>query len=276
MNQENQIQETPLVEQLHRLIQAVETSGRVILPRTNVELLQSIVEAAARIFGAGGASIALLDDATQELVFMVANNAGDQSIVGMRIPMNKGIAGYVAMTGQPMAISNVQQDARFNREFAEKTGYIPSSILAMPLVSGDRVIGVMEVLDKLNAASFGIQDMELLAIFAGQAAIAIHQSQQMDRLEEVLLTGLKNLATSDPDHPSGELFSALENQPKVAEDLIGLAEMIKDISAIGERERKTCMQILAVFREYSRSRSDTSSLTSLTDLTGRNSDIYDF
>jgi hypothetical protein len=90
------------------------------------------------------------------LEFKVAYGEGSRDLVGVRIPLNQGIAGYVAMSGQPIAISDVDQDARFNRDFARSTGYVPRSILATPLMAGDRVLGVMEILDKINAPAFGM------------------------------------------------------------------------------------------------------------------------
>ncbi len=143
-------------------------------------------------------------------LFKVAFNSGDENVIGMRTPMDKGIAGYVVMTGQPIAVSNVQQDSRFNREFAEKTGYIPRSILATPLLSGEKVIGVMEVLDKINATSFGMQDMEMLGLFAKQAAIAINQTQQFDQISESLIRGLKELAKNSGEEEPQALVDALE------------------------------------------------------------------
>ena len=163
------------------------------MPRSNDELLRSIVEAAQGIFGAAAASIALVNEKQQTLDFKVSVGAGNENVVGMSIPLGKGIAGYVAMTGQPIAISNLQQDARFNKDFAQSTGYVPRSILATPLLRGDQVIGVMEVLDKIDAPSFGMQDMELLGIFARQAAIAIHQSQQYEQIGEALVRGIDEL-----------------------------------------------------------------------------------
>ncbi|HEX9013838.1 MAG TPA: GAF domain-containing protein, partial [Anaerolineaceae bacterium] len=99
-----------LREQLLRLLRAIDASGRAVLPRQDQALLQSIVEAAARIFGAAAASIALVDEAGETLEFVVSYGAGSEAVVGMRIPVNRGIAGYVAMTGQPLATSNVQKD----------------------------------------------------------------------------------------------------------------------------------------------------------------------
>jgi GAF domain-containing protein len=248
-----------LAGQLQRLIQAIEASGRALLPGSNRSLLQSIVDAAARIFGAAAASIALVDEKQQVLEFMVSAGIGNENVVGIRIPLDAGIAGFVVMTGQPIAISNVQQDARFNQEFAKSTGYVPRSILATPLVWGDRVLGVMEVLDKIDAPSFGMQDMELLGLFAHQAAIAIFQSQQIDGIGEALVRGLKQLATADPAAESADLVRALEDgsaDEARAHDVLALADVFNAVSELGEAERKTCLLILTAFGDYARAKSD--------------------
>jgi len=258
-------QNDKLAEELKRLLLAIEASGRAVLPSSGEALLRSIVEAAARIFGAAAASLALVDEKKQTLEFKVSVGVGNENVVGMSIPLDKGIAGYVAMTGQPIAISNVLQDARFNQDFAKSTGYVPRSILAVPLLLGERVIGVMEVLDKISAPSFGLQDMELLAMFAHQAAIAIFQSQQIENLGEALVSGLKRLAEVEPtagqesrstSEPS-LILSALEGNGEDtvrAREMLVLADLFNEISGLGEAERKACLQIMATFAEYGRSK----------------------
>ena len=254
-----------LAAQLRALLAAIEASGRAILPGSNQALLQSTVDAAARIFGAAAASVCLVDEQEEFLEFKVAYGAGRDDILGLRIPVNQGIAGYVAMTGQPIAVSNVQQDARFSKDFASSTGYVPRSILATPLISGDRVIGVMEVLDKIDAPSFGMQDMELLGLFAHQAALAIHQSQRLDHLSAALVEGLSRIvAEHDGDGgarsapASLELLSALagaqDGAGESAEDLLAMADMFRAIAAGGPRERQACLQILATFAGYLQAR----------------------
>ena len=242
-----------LAEQLERLVRSIQASGRAVLPRNNDALLQSIVAAAARIFGAAAASIALINETKGTLEFKVATGAGNTDIIGKSFPLDKGIAGYVAMTGQPIAVSNVEQDPRFAQDFAKSTGYVPRSILAMPLLLGDRVIGVMEVLDKIQAASFGVQDMELLSLFARQAALAIDQSQNFDRLNEALILGLERLVANDAATDASELLQALGklNQERLAaRDLLTLADLFNQISYLGTAERRTCIKILAAFAEY--------------------------
>lgn len=245
--------ETTLEKQLQLLLASIESSGRAIVPQTDNALLQSIVDTAARIFNAAAASILLVNEKEQVLEFKVAFGASNRDLVGLKFPMDKGIAGYVVMSGQPLSISNVRQDARFNQDFAKSTGYIPNSILATPLLAGERIIGVMEVLDKVNEASFGIQDMELLALFAQQAALAIDNSIKNNLIKGALVLGLKRLAEDEITPAPDELLQVLETAGEVQTDaeLLALADLFKAISRLGEKERKACLEILKVFAEYS-------------------------
>jgi transcriptional regulator with GAF, ATPase, and Fis domain len=248
--------EEKLSEQLQRLLAAIEASARAVSPKPKDALLQSIVDAAGHIFGAAAASILLVNEQEGLLEFKVAYGASDHDLVGTKFPLDKGIAGYVVMTGQPMAISNVRQDARFNQDFAKSTGYVPTSILATPLLAGERVIGVMEVLDKLEAASFNMQDMGLLGLFANQAALAIEGSQQMDQIRNTLVLGLKRMVSADSSQPLPDLMKALQENladRQETSDLLALADAFNEISALGEPERRACLQILKTFAEYRRS-----------------------
>jgi len=246
----------PLAQELRRMVQALAAAGRASLPGSPDELLNSIVEAAARIFGAAAASILLVNEAEGILEFKVAYGASNRDLVGMRIPLNQGIAGYVAMSGQPIAISDVTQDTRFNRDFAKSTGYVPRSILATPLLVDDRVVGVMEVLDKINASSFGMQDMELLGLFARQAALAINQAQNIEDIYAVLLHSLKLLSTSDPDHITESLLASEKDSSMSGahKDLLKIADQLNELSRLGEAEREMAVKILEAFSAYSQNK----------------------
>jgi GAF domain-containing protein len=253
----NAMSEDALTDQLHRLVRAIELGGKAVLPTSDDELLRSVVSAAARIFGAGAAAILLVDEAQDCLVFRVEVGNKEADLVGTRIPLDKGIAGYVAMTGQAIAVSNVQQDKRFNLDFAKTTGYIPKSILAAPLLLDDHVIGVLEVLDKIESSSFGMHDMELMGLFAHQAALAIRQSQQLDTIGDALERGLKKLAEGEGLPDSAPLVEALAEARRdgpETEDLLALAGLFNDLSQLGPAERRAALQILAALAEYGRSR----------------------
>lgn len=140
-------------------------------------VLRSVVEAAVLLFEAEAASMALFDAARNVLVFRVAAGPHGQGVVGLEIPPDRGLVGYVFSTGQALAISDVAADPRFGRAFAEQTQYVPRSIVAVPLLDDRGTIGVLEVLDKRNEAAFSLRDVELAGVFARQASVAIRASR---------------------------------------------------------------------------------------------------
>jgi GAF domain-containing protein len=136
-------------------------------------LLRSIVDVARAIFRARAASVFLLDGETDELVFEAVSGEGEESLVGRRFPSSTGIAGWVLVTGQSLVLDDVSADPRFAAQAAESTGYVPKAIMAVPLVSGERTLGVLEVLDRPSGERFTMDEADLLGMFATQAAIAL-------------------------------------------------------------------------------------------------------
>jgi GAF domain-containing protein len=137
------------------------------------ELLQSIVSTAQALFGAAASSVFLLDEATDELVFEAVSGQGEEFLVGMRFPAGRGIAGWVVTSGEPMVVDDLTRDGSFARDLAESTRYVPDSLMAAPLVHGSRVLGVLEVLDPVPQSRSSLGELDLLALFARQAAIAL-------------------------------------------------------------------------------------------------------
>lgn len=187
-------------------------------------ILRSIVDATASLFDAEAASIALVED-DGRLRFRVAAGDRGQGVLGMTVNPGEGVAGYVASTGQPLALTDVARDPRFGRTTAEATGYVPNSILAVPLELDDRVIGVLEVLDKRNGGAFDLADIARAAIFARQAAVAIDTSRVERDVRRMLADGLAAIAGDGTDdvaaivagaigsgHPDGPAFWSLVDQ----------------------------------------------------------------
>ena len=136
-------------------------------------LLQTVVETARAIFAAQAASIFLLDPARENLVFEAVSGAGEAHLVGMRVPVDQGLVGWVMASAQPIAVDDVDNDPLFARKVAESTGYVPRSILAAPLLIDGESIGVIEVLDRTSDARGELNDLDILGLFAGQAAIGL-------------------------------------------------------------------------------------------------------
>jgi GAF domain-containing protein len=144
-------------------------------------LLRSIVEVARAIFKAKASSVFLLDEETDELVFEAVAGEGAETLIGQRFPSSTGIAGFVLVSRQPLVIEDVLQDPRFSREAAESTGFVPKGLMAVPLLHEERALGVLEVLDRPKDARFTLAEMQLLGLFANQAAIALDLLQRARR-----------------------------------------------------------------------------------------------
>ncbi len=149
-------------------------------------LLQSIVEVARAIFKAKASSIFLLDEIADELVFEAVSGQGQESLIGERFPSSTGIAGFVLVSRQPLVIEDVLADPRFSREAAEGTGFVPKGLMAVPLLHEERALGVLEVLDRPRDSKFSLAEMELLGLFANQAAIALDLLQRARRAKDAL------------------------------------------------------------------------------------------
>jgi GAF domain-containing protein len=150
------------------------------------QLLQSVVEVARAIFGAQASSIFLLDEEADELVFEAVAGHGAETLLGKRFPSSTGIAGWVLVTRQPIVIEDVAEDPRFAKGVAEETGYVPKGLMAVPLLHEERVLGVLEVLDRPQRSQFSLVEMDLLGLFANQAAIALDLLQRARRAESML------------------------------------------------------------------------------------------
>src|SRR5205085_5340561 len=105
-------------------------------------------------------------------VFEAGAGSGPDELVGRRFPSSRGIAGWVLVTRQPLVIEDVSQDPRFAKDVASDTGYVPKGIMAVPLLHEERSLGVLEVLDRPAQAAFTLAEMDLLGLFANQAAVA--------------------------------------------------------------------------------------------------------
>ncbi len=140
---------------------------------TERSLLQSIVEVARSVFGAAAASVFLLDEQTDELVFQAVAGEGEEQLVGTRFPRGTGLAGWVAMSGQPLLVDDVTQSPQFARDAAESTGYVPSSIMAAPLIRNGECIGVLEVLDRGSRARGELSDVDLIGMLATEVALSL-------------------------------------------------------------------------------------------------------
>jgi hypothetical protein len=159
----------PLAEQRGESL--VETA----LDRSDVEaqLLSAIVKASAGVFEAAACSIALVDPVTNELVYQASWGAGAKEIVGVRLPPGKGLAGSVVQSGEGLAVPDCRNDPRFQAQIAAGTGYVPYTMLVLPLQSGGRTIGALSVLDRRDGNPYTTDDIPRGTLFAELTVVAL-------------------------------------------------------------------------------------------------------
>jgi predicted Ser/Thr protein kinase len=136
-------------------------------------LIEAVVRTAAGVFEAAAASIALIDRTTQELVFEAAWGAGAKEIVGVRLAPGVGIAGAVVASGEGQAVPECRSDPRFAKQIAAGTGYVPYTMVVVPLKREGRVVGALSVLDRRDGGPYGAGDVERANLFAELAIAAL-------------------------------------------------------------------------------------------------------
>jgi GAF domain-containing protein len=168
-------------------LRAAVAAGVLASEEAHRRLLQATVEVARGIFSAKAATVFLYDGETDELVFEAVAGAGSNSLIGERIPSSTGIAGWVLVTRQPLVLEDVTEDPRWGGQaIAERTGYTPKGLMAVPLIHEEDPVGVLQVLDRPQQVRFSLEEMDLLGLFANQAAIALDLLGKARRARGVL------------------------------------------------------------------------------------------
>ena len=146
--------------------------ARSLVTRRNLDdILNLIIESSCDVLRADRASVFLVDEIKQELYIRVAKG---EEMLEIHFPIDKGIAGHVATNGETLNIPNAYDDARFNADVDKKTGYKTKSILTMALDTGDKIVGVIQVINKENDLAFDDYDKNVLGALAAQAAVSIN------------------------------------------------------------------------------------------------------
>jgi GAF domain-containing protein len=195
-------------------LRAAVAAGVLASEEAHRALLQATVEVARGIFHARAASVFLYDEETDELVFEAVAGEGSDTLIGQRLPSSTGIAGWVLVTRQALVLDDVRQDPRWGgREIADRTGYVPKGLMAVPLIHEEEAVGVLNVLDRPQESRFTLEEMELLGLFGNQAAIALDLLQKSRRAKAVLESGDSDSALLAR---VAENLDALEGQRRAA------------------------------------------------------------
>ena len=151
------------------------------------KLLQLIMRSAAELLQAESGSLLLVDEDSGDLSFEVVTRAGDEDLVKTRVPAGHGLAGWVVENARPLMVENPGEDPRFYPGIDEASGFTTRNVVALPLKVRDRVIGVVEVVNKRDEQPFTEWDRDLALALADQAAIAIENARLYGRLADAVI-----------------------------------------------------------------------------------------
>lgn len=173
---------------LNRYQQLIEISEDLASTLNLETLLNRIVHVAADLCSAEAASILLYNESNHQLHFEAASNLEFPYMRGLMVPVETSIAGWIVTQRQPVIISDAQQDPRHFKHIGEVTSIQTNSLLGVPMITKDKVIGVLEAINKLSG-QFSQEDQELLMALGSQAAVAIENArlfQQSDLISELV------------------------------------------------------------------------------------------
>lgn len=165
-------------------------------------LLDLILDNAIELLDTQAGTFMLKTDDTGELEFRVVRGPSSQDLLGKRLPIGAGLAGTAAQTGRPVLVNRVREDSRWFDQVDASTRFETESILTVPMLRQNTVLGVLQVINRRNGAPFNEEDQMLLTAFAGQAVVALENARllaQTDRALQERVVELSMLQQLDRD-----------------------------------------------------------------------------
>jgi signal transduction histidine kinase len=214
-------------------------------------LLQSMMQVTQTALRSEACTLMLLDEDRRELIFEIPLGEKQDELHRFRIPLDQGLAGWVARTGRPAIVNDLRNDPRFLAEVDASSGFLTRAALCVPLLVRGQVIGVLEVLNKQDSAPYTTNDLALLTTLAGQAAVALDNARLFRSLREEherLLAAeeevRKNLARDLHDGPAQDLAAismGLEVTRRLLE--LDLARARRELDGVESLARRATRQI---------------------------------
>jgi HD-GYP domain-containing protein (c-di-GMP phosphodiesterase class II) len=225
----------------------MELSALVNSTLDSMEIRERAIEAATTLADAEAGSLLLIDPETGELFFEVALGEKGETLKKVRLSKGQGIAGSVAQTGEPVIVNDTQSDPRFFKGADEKSAFMTRNMVCVPLKTKDKVIGVLETINKKNGL-FDDEDRRVLSALANQVAIAVENAALYQELKEAFYGTTQALAETiekrDP-YTGGHTQRVMKYSlaigkmmglsAKEIEELM-LAAILHDIGKIGIRD----------------------------------------
>jgi putative methionine-R-sulfoxide reductase with GAF domain/HD superfamily phosphohydrolase YqeK len=158
------------------------------------EVRRRAMEAATQLMKAEVGSLLLVDEEKQQLYFEVALGDKEETVKTITLNMGEGIAGWVAQNGKPLIVNKPEKDPRFFKGVDERTGFKTRNIICVPVKVKEKVIGVLEAINKGKEEDFDKEDLFLFTSLADQVAIALDNARLYQELEEMFFQTAESLA----------------------------------------------------------------------------------
>lgn len=239
--------EESFIKKLRQLNELMELTALINSSLDTHEIRKRAIEAATRLTDAETGSLLLLDAETGELFFEVALGEKGGKLKEIRLGKGQGIAGWVALQGEPVLIHDVQSDSRFFRIADEKSKFITKDMICVPAKTKERVLGVLQVINK-NSGQFDEDDMQLITALSNQVAVAIENASLYQELKETFYGTAQSLAETiekrDPytgGHTKRVMNYSLAigrsmGRSKAELENLKLSAILHDIGKIGVRD----------------------------------------
>ncbi|MEK9163379.1 MAG: GAF domain-containing protein, partial [Chloroflexota bacterium] len=201
---------------------------------------QTILEEAVRVLGANAGSIALLDE-TSSLVFKAVVGPSSEKLVNVKVPAGHGLIGWVSQNSKSVRVDDVRKDPRFYRGIDQTTGLTTLNVMAVPLLIARRVIGVLELINKVEG-KFDDEDLTVVETLAQSAAATIENARLVRDLRVHALELEKAYAElKEADHLKSEMVQNVSHELRAPLTFIlGYIELLmsNDFGQISDDQRK--------------------------------------
>jgi signal transduction protein with GAF and PtsI domain len=227
---------------IERLARVMTDLGPGLVPKAEQRALSALCTSVTTVMGATGTSVAYLDEDAGELRWLAVIGPGAEVVSQHSLPLGQGITGFVAATGQSLAVDDVEQDPRFDAAIGEEIGYVPRSILAVPVLDdGGAVIGVLSVFDRTPASN----DLTVAGSYAEVAAALIPVCVVQQHLGALFLQTLADASAGAGDEELAEALrgAAAESPPPQAE-LARVAAVLLELRSLGPRAHAAAVRIV--------------------------------
>ncbi len=213
--------------------------GRVVSSTLDLkELLTKIMSKATEVMRCETSTVYLVDEQTHELYFHIVQ--GDPNVGAklqeIRLPLGTGLAGWCAQNNKPVIVPDTEKDPRFFKGADKKSGFVTRSMICVPMKLKDKVVGVLQVLNRKGDIPFNDHDLEMLENVANQAVSAIENARLYENIQKVYLSTIEVLATAidakDP-YTQGHSRRVTQYSVAIAEELAMSAKEVEDVRYAG-------------------------------------------